>query len=70
MVEHNQRDRWQHTAHLMCLVANCHRNEKERSSPFEAWEFNPFELRDRDPVQQRISWSTFERLLGVDDDAE
>jgi hypothetical protein len=32
---------WQHTAHQMALLANCHRQEKRRSTPFRPDDFNP-----------------------------
>lgn len=70
MVEARQRDQWHHTAQVLCLVANCHRDPKQRSSAFAPWEFNPFELRDRPQVQQRISWRVFERMVGLDPDEE
>jgi hypothetical protein len=70
LAEARQRDAWQHTAQVLCLAANCHRNPKERSSPFEPWEFNPFEVRGRQPHQQQISWRAFERLLGLPDEEE
>lgn len=68
MTEARQRDQWDHTANVMCLVANCNRDPKERSTPFEPWEFHPLELRKRKPFQPRISWGAFESFLGVDDD--
>ncbi len=70
MVEARQRDQWQHTAQVLCLVANCNRDEKRRSSPYEPWEFHPLELRDRRPVKQRIPWKAFEGLCGLDPDEE
>jgi hypothetical protein len=66
--EARQRDQWQHTSQVLCLLANAHRNPEKRPSIYQPWEFDPFELRDREPVQQHVSWSTFEKLCGLEPD--
>ena len=70
MVEAHHRDRWDHTSQLLCLIANCHRNPEKRGTAFQPWEFHPIEAANRSPTQDRISWGTFEKLLGLDDDEE
>jgi hypothetical protein len=44
---------WQHTTHQMALLANCHRNEKRRSTPFRPTDFHPY----RQPAPPS-SWPT------------
>ena len=41
MADGRQRDAWNHTAALMALTANCHRDPKQRSTPFEPNDFHP-----------------------------
>lgn len=69
MAEARQRDAWNHTAGLMCLLANIHRDRKEQRTPFRPTQFHPLELRQRPPRKPRgISWHAFERLVGLDDE--
>jgi len=42
MADAASRDRWQHTASLMALLANCHRDPK-KSRAFRPKDFHPFE---------------------------
>lgn len=51
MLVAHQRDRWNHTSHLLALIANCNRDPKTRRQPFEPAEFNPYAER---PKRQRI----------------
>ncbi len=41
MVDARRQDQWSHTAAVMALVANVHRNPKRRSSPYSPAEFHP-----------------------------
>jgi hypothetical protein len=41
MVDGRRRETWNHTAHLLAMLANCHRDEKRRKNPFLPGEFNP-----------------------------
>jgi len=43
-----RQDQWSHTAAVMALVANVHRNPKKRSKPYSPAEFHP--LVERKPV--------------------
>lgn len=47
MAEARQRERWDHTASLMALIASCHRDSKKRRSPYKPQEFHPFYHRSR-----------------------
>jgi hypothetical protein len=40
-----RRDQWCHTANLMALVANCHRDPKRMRRPFDLADFLPADLR-------------------------
>ena len=42
MTEAKQQDDWQHTASLLALQANCHRDPK-KGSPFKPGDFDPFQ---------------------------
>jgi len=42
------RERWTHTASVLAMLANTHRNPK-KSKPFKPGDFDPFE---RQPAQQ------------------
>lgn len=46
MAEARLREEWRQTAHLLALLANCHRDPK-RTSAFEAADFDPFAVLDR-----------------------
>ena len=48
MVGARRQDQWSHTAAVMALVANVHRNPKKRSKPYSPTEFHP--LVERKPV--------------------
>ena len=45
MHEARRRNEWAHTANLMALIANCHRDPKRRARPFDAVDFLPWDLR-------------------------
>jgi len=51
MAEGLREEWWRHTTHQMALLANCHRNEKRRATPFQPAEFQP-ERR----AARRTSW--------------
>ncbi len=40
-----RREQWSHTANLMTLVANCHRDPKRLRRPFDVADFLPPDLR-------------------------
>ena len=42
MVEGRRKDQWDHTAALLSLIANAHRDVKKRRSPFTSDDFHPF----------------------------
>ena len=41
MVDASRQEQWSHTAALMALTANVHRNPKRRSSPYSPTDFHP-----------------------------
>jgi len=44
MAESRQREQWNHTASVLALLANCHRDPK-RTRAFKPADFNPYEAR-------------------------
>lgn len=40
-----RREQWGHTANLMALLANCHRDPKRRRRPFDVGDFLPSDLK-------------------------
>jgi hypothetical protein len=52
MADAASRDRWQHTASLMALLANCHRDAK-KSRAFRPKDFHPFEKPRRSPAERK-----------------
>lgn len=48
MVGARRQDQWSHTAAVLALTANVHRNPKKRSKPYSPAEFHP--LVERKPV--------------------
>ena len=48
MCDARRQDQWSHTAALMALIANVHRNPKKRSRPYLPADFHP--LVERKPV--------------------
>ena len=49
MADSRRKDQWSHTAAVMALTANIHRNPKKRSKPYSPAEFHP--LVERTPVK-------------------
>lgn len=41
MAHGRQNDQWNHTADLMALLANCHRDPKQTRQPFRREQFHP-----------------------------
>ena len=41
MADGRRQEDWSHTAHLLSLVANCHRDPKKRRTPFQPADFDP-----------------------------
>jgi hypothetical protein len=52
MADAASRDRWQHTASLMALLANCHRDAK-KSRAFRPKDFHPFERPRRSQSERK-----------------
>ena len=48
MADARRKDQWSHTAAVMALTANVHRNPKKRSRPYSPVDFHP--LIERKPV--------------------
>lgn len=68
MVQARRVEQWNHTAGLMALTANVHRGKRQRA--FSADEFHPIKERPQ-PAKAKaigITWGTFERMLGLDDE--
>ena len=40
-------EQWDHTASILVVYANCHRDPEKKKRPYELHDFHPF--RDRDP---------------------
>jgi hypothetical protein len=40
-----RREHWLHTAHIMALLANCHRDPKRMRRPFDVADFLPLDLK-------------------------
>jgi hypothetical protein len=41
MAEGRARDQWDHTAALLAMLANAHRDHRQRSEPFGIADFHP-----------------------------
>jgi hypothetical protein len=41
MARRKRQEQWDHTAALMALLANCHRNERRRPWPYKPDDFHP-----------------------------
>lgn len=52
MSESKQRDKWNHTAQLLAMTANCNRDRKKKSSPFTSDDFNPYSDQNRKPEKK------------------
>jgi hypothetical protein len=52
MAESRQRSAWEQTSTTLALLANIHRDEKKRSSPFMPDEFNPFAVAKQQPEKK------------------
>lgn len=50
MAEENARDKWNHTASILCLLANLHRDPKKHR-PYKPSDFSPFTSRPAKPVE-------------------
>lgn len=42
MAEARCRERWNHTAALMALIANCHREPRKKPTPYKPADFHPY----------------------------
>lgn len=47
MAEGRSRERWNHTATAVWIVAEVNRNRKKRATPFTPDDFNPYERHKR-----------------------
>lgn len=47
---------WWHTASIVCVTANAHRDENRRPDPFHPREFHPFHCEER-PEPAKDTWS-------------
>ena len=54
MVDGRREEAWSHTAALMSLQANIHRDRKKRNSPFSPADFHPY-LKPEPPPQVDVS---------------
>jgi hypothetical protein len=56
MAEGRARDQWDHTAALLALLANAHRDHRQRSEPFGIADFHPFRApRRSEPLKVDIT---------------
>lgn len=53
MREARRLDQWLHTAQLMALLANCHRDQKKQRRPYSVRDFLPSDLQHHLPVARR-----------------
>lgn len=53
MAEGRQQTAWSHTSALMALLANIHRDEKKKPTPFRPDQFNPYSIR-KTPVTAKV----------------
>ena len=52
MCDARRQDQWSHTAALMALIANVHRNPKKRSRPYLPADFHPLIERKRVSIEK------------------
>lgn len=52
MADGRNKANWDHTAAVLCALANIHRDAKKRSRPFSPAEFHPYEDRRRSLREQ------------------
>ena len=59
-----RREQWLHTAHVMALLANCHRDSKRMRRPFDVADFLPHDLKTtvRRVTGLRLTPSNLRRL--------
>jgi hypothetical protein len=53
---------WAHTAQLLALTANCHRDPKKRPQPFQPRDFHPKHAKKREAVTMG-SWGDLKRAM-------
>ncbi len=46
MAEARCRERWSHTAAVLALLANCHRDPRKKPTPYKPADFNPYQRRE------------------------
>ncbi len=52
MTDARRNDQWSHTAAVMALTANVHRNPKKRSQPYTPAEFHPLVEQKKTPTKK------------------
>lgn len=65
MVRGKESAQWWHTAALMALVANCHRDSKRRARPYSAKEFHPDTARRSGNGNMLIDKDTMSIVVGA-----
>lgn len=55
MAEGRQRDAWNHTASIMALTANVHRDPKQKRTPYESDDFHPLTETKPEPPTVKVS---------------
>lgn len=53
MAEGKDRRLWDHTSMILWTLSEPHRDPEARSKPYAPWEFHPYELAERGPVQEK-----------------
>jgi hypothetical protein len=65
MTDGRRRDRWDETASLMALIANCNRDVKKHRQPFQPADFHPFEQPRRAARGTPITPANIDVLIGA-----
>jgi hypothetical protein len=47
VAEGRQKDNWQHTSSVLCMLANINRDPKQKRSAYKPSDFNPFDIESR-----------------------
>jgi hypothetical protein len=56
MADGRLRERWNHTAAVLAMLANAHRDQRRRAEPFGVADFHPFEApRREEPLKVDIT---------------
>lgn len=60
---HKLEAQWAQTSSLLALIANCHRDRKARSTPFEPHEFNPLAKHQPTGPVRKIKMADLTRIV-------